>query len=284
MIFSTNIGRRRKLHVGEGDCPVDDLARVGDDRADRGGKRCDEHQQQRRRQRRSWQASACPRGAPAAQRRIGHVDTTIMADQIVAARNGRRIQTEAAMSPPMMRTASTVRVRSRRRSCSHGRVAGAANQAVSLLAHQNASAKTECRRRSPRCFSLPPPPFCRPRGSAAVPSRRLLLPPPVLAPANSTSPPLAAGIATAKQLHPVGDDFGRIFFDAVLVRVLACLQAALDIDGAALLQIFAGDLSLAPEQHDARATRCVPAFRRSCPSTARMCAIFRLVTASPPVV
>jgi hypothetical protein len=46
------------------------------------------------------------------------VVTTIIVDQMVAARNGRRIQTDAAISPPMIRTAKTVRVRSRRRSCS----------------------------------------------------------------------------------------------------------------------------------------------------------------------
>ena len=51
-------------------------------------------------------------------RKIGQVVTTIIADQTVAARNGRRIQIEATMRPPMMRTARTVRVRSRRRSCS----------------------------------------------------------------------------------------------------------------------------------------------------------------------
>mgnify|MGYP003694131281 CR=1 FL=1 len=63
---------------------------------------------QRLPQRRDWSA-----------RRIGHVVTTIIAAQMVAARNGRRIQTDAAMSPPMIRTAKTVRVRSRvRGSCS----------------------------------------------------------------------------------------------------------------------------------------------------------------------
>ncbi len=56
-------------------------------------------------------------------------------------------------------------------------------------------------------------------------------------------------IAAAEQLHAVADHFGRIFLDAFLVGPLARLQAALDIDGAALFQVFAGDLGLAPEQH-----------------------------------
>src|SRR5437773_8619666 len=33
----------------------------------------------------------------------------------------------------------------------------------------------------------------------------------------------SAALATAEQLHAIGDDFGRVFFDAVLVGVLACL-------------------------------------------------------------
>src|ERR1700726_2513713 len=41
-------------------------------------------------------------------RRIGHVVTTIIVDQMVAARNGRKIQTEGEMSAPMFRTAKTV--------------------------------------------------------------------------------------------------------------------------------------------------------------------------------
>jgi len=37
------------------------------------------------------------------------MDTTIIVDQMIAARNGRKIQIEAAMSPPMTRIARTVR-------------------------------------------------------------------------------------------------------------------------------------------------------------------------------
>src|SRR5207302_9097649 len=60
----------------------------------------------------------------------------------------------------------------------------------------------------------------------------------------------SAAFATAEQLHAIGDDFGRVFFDAVLVGVLACLQSTLNIDRAAFFQIFSGDLGLAAEQHD----------------------------------
>src|SRR4029450_4026043 len=63
--------------------------------------------------------------------------------------------------------------------------------------------------------------------------------------------PTRAGIAgTSDQLHPVGDDLGRVFFDAILVRVLAGLQPAFDVDRASLLQVFTGDFRLPAEQHD----------------------------------
>src|SRR5690242_17262848 len=62
----------------------------------------------------------------------------------------------------------------------------------------------------------------------------------------------ATGVASAAdQLHPVADDLGRVFFDAVLVGVLARLQPPFDVDGTSLLQVLAGDLGLASEQHDA---------------------------------
>jgi len=51
-------------------------------------------------------------------RRTGHVVTTIIVDHTIAARNGRRIQIEAAIRPAMMRIARTVRVRSCGRSFS----------------------------------------------------------------------------------------------------------------------------------------------------------------------
>ena len=88
---------------------------------------------------------------------------------------------------------------------------------------------------------------------ALAPSRRA--PPSRAAPAAGTRElgvPAAAGIArAADQLHAIGDDLGRILFHAVLVGVLARLQAAFDVDRAALLQVFARDLGLASEQHDA---------------------------------
>src|SRR5512147_2249458 len=59
-----------------------------------------------------------------------------------------------------------------------------------------------------------------------------------------------AAIPAAEELHAVGDDFRRVLLDAFLVRVLASLQTALNIDGASFLQVFAGDLGQASEQHD----------------------------------
>ena len=55
-----------------------------------------------------------PQKTACSMRRIGQVVTTIIVAQIVAARNGRRIQSDATMRPPMMRVARTVRVRSPR--------------------------------------------------------------------------------------------------------------------------------------------------------------------------
>ena len=52
-------------------------------------------------------------------------------------------------------------------------------------------------------------------------------------------------------MHTIGHDLGGVFFDAVLVRVLAGLQTAFDVDRPAFLQVFAGDLRLASEKHDA---------------------------------
>jgi hypothetical protein len=43
---------------------------------------------------------------------MGQVGTTIMVAQTIAPRNGRRIQNDAAINPPMKSTASVVRVRS----------------------------------------------------------------------------------------------------------------------------------------------------------------------------
>ena len=68
--------RRRKLHIGEPIRPVDDLAGVGDDRADRGGERYDEDQQQRRRHDGSSEPALAPqtRLERAQDRPRGHDD------------------------------------------------------------------------------------------------------------------------------------------------------------------------------------------------------------------
>ena len=97
-------------------------------------------------------------------------------------------------------------------------------------------------------FFLPPA-----AGLAPPPSRRApRAPPPPPAAARELGVAAAATLArAADQLHAVGDDLGRVLLDAVLVGVLARLQAALDVDRAALLQVLAGDLRLASEEHDA---------------------------------
>ncbi len=52
--------------------------------------------------------------------------------------------------------------------------------------------------------------------------------------------------AAAKHLHLLGDDFGGVAVGAGLfVLPLAGLQAAFDVDRAAFLQVFAGDLGQA---------------------------------------
>src|SRR5512143_301758 len=53
---------------------------------------------------------------------------------------------------------------------------------------------------------------------------------------------VAAPARAAEQLHPIGDDLRRVLFDAFLVRVLARLQPALDVDRTALLKVLARDL------------------------------------------
>src|SRR6185369_16045388 len=52
----------------------------------------------------------------------------------------------------------------------------------------------------------------------------------------------AHALAAAEQLHLVRDDLGGVVVLAFLVLPLARLQAALDVDRTALLQVFAGDL------------------------------------------
>src|SRR5664279_2148846 len=52
----------------------------------------------------------------------------------------------------------------------------------------------------------------------------------------------AQAFAATEHLHVAGDDLGRVLLDAILVLPLAGFQAPFDVDRAALLQIFAGDL------------------------------------------
>src|SRR5690606_9084302 len=61
---------------------------------------------------------------------------------------------------------------------------------------------------------------------------------------------LAALASAAEHLHLVGDDVGAVALDAVLAGVLVGAQRAFDIDLAALLQVFAGDLRQAAEELD----------------------------------
>src|SRR5207253_1620455 len=57
-------------------------------------------------------------------------------------------------------------------------------------------------------------------------------------------------LARPQHLHGVGDDLGGVLVRAVLVLPLARLQAALDVDLRALLEVFARDLrELAEEGH-----------------------------------
>ena len=55
------------------------------------------------------------------------------------------------------------------------------------------------------------------------------------APAATTFVAATAAIAAAQHLHLLGDDVDRVALDAVLVGVLAVLQAPLDVDRLALL-------------------------------------------------
>jgi len=61
----------------------------------------------------------------------------------------------------------------------------------------------------------------------------------------------AHALAAAQHLHVLGDDVGRVTLDAVLVGVLAGLQAAFDVDRGALLEVLAHDLGQAAEERDA---------------------------------
>src|SRR5471032_2676595 len=58
-------------------------------------------------------------------------------------------------------------------------------------------------------------------------------------------------LTAAQHLHLLGDDVGRVLFDAVLVGVFAGLQTAFDVDRRAFFQVLADDFSQAAEEGDA---------------------------------
>ena len=58
----------------------------------------------------------------------------------------------------------------------------------------------------------------------------------------------AHAAARAEHLHAISNDLGGVLLVTILVLPLARLQAAFDVDLAALLEILAGDLGQAPEE------------------------------------
>src|SRR5262245_34665609 len=60
----------------------------------------------------------------------------------------------------------------------------------------------------------------------------------------------AATLAPAEHLHFVRDDFGCIALLSLLILPLTRAQRAFDVDLAALLQVFAGDLGEPSEERD----------------------------------
>jgi hypothetical protein len=60
-----------------------------------------------------------------------------------------------------------------------------------------------------------------------------------------------AAFTAAQQLHLGGHDVGGVLLHAVLVGVLAGLQAPFHVDRATLLEVFTGDLGHAVEEGDA---------------------------------
>src|SRR5476649_1003077 len=50
---------------------------------------------------------------------------------------------------------------------------------------------------------------------------------------------LTHALTATQHLHLLGDDVGRVFLDAILVRVLAGLQTTLDIHRRSLFQVLA---------------------------------------------
>src|SRR5690606_2050711 len=69
----------------------------------------------------------------------------------------------------------------------------------------------------------------------------------VAAPAAPTA--ALAAVTTAEHLHLFGHDLGGPAVLALLVLPLAGLEAALDVDRAALLEVLAGDLAESVEEH-----------------------------------
>src|SRR5690606_25601532 len=65
----------------------------------------------------------------------------------------------------------------------------------------------------------------------------------------ATATTALAAFTAAEQLHLVGDDLGRPAILAFLVLPLAGLQVALDVAGAAFLEVLAGDLGESVEEH-----------------------------------
>ena len=58
-------------------------------------------------------------------------------------------------------------------------------------------------------------------------------------------------LTATQHLHLLGDDVSRVFLYAILVGVLAGLQAAFNVDRRALFQVLADDFGQAAEERDA---------------------------------
>ena len=69
--------------------------------------------------------------------------------------------------------------------------------------------------------------------------------------AAATTTTFVATVTAAEQLHLVGNDFGGVGVAAFLVLPLAGLEAAFHVDGAALAQVFTGNLGQAVIEDDA---------------------------------
>src|SRR5690606_36125137 len=71
----------------------------------------------------------------------------------------------------------------------------------------------------------------------------------VAAATTATATTALAAFTAAEQLHLVGDNLGRPAILAFLVLPLAGLKVALDVAGAAFLEVLAGDLGESVEEH-----------------------------------